>query len=430
MSFDIIRQISTYVCGNIFNVVRDMNVIESQIINAILATFPLLVYQYFVAYSYTMKMEKSRILLSVTLFISLFLTLNYKDNIPKNYELISMMIPLIIAYLNRKPKVGIIISIIVGEYLVNNLNYCATTIVLLFIFLYIFYKFYTITLKNTNYFINTSIILVSLAYTSFIIKNFSITILFNSIIAILCYLAIIKIIAYSIKKSRSIIDMHMTLKEFEKEKSIKINLFKITHEIKNPLAVIKGYLDMFDVKNKTKSERYIKIIKGEVNRTLNLLQDFMEFTKIKVHKSEFKIGVLFDDAKDVLIPFFNSKEVNYVFEREDDPIVNLDYNRMKQVIINVIKNAVEACPPYKGVVSTTIFVDKEYLYIFVKDNGSGMDEETLENILEPFYTTKEKGTGLGVSLSKEIIEAHGGYITYDSTLGKGTTCKIVLPLEN
>ena len=226
-----------------------MYVIESQIINAILATFPLLVYQYFVAYSYTMKIEKSKILLSVTLFMSLFLTLNYKDNIPENYELASTMIPLVIAYLNRKPVVGIVISLIVGEYLVNNLNYCIFTIVLLFIFLYIFYKFYTITLKNTNYFINTSIVLVGLAYISFVVENFSMSVLFNSIIATLCYLAMIKIIDYSIKKSRSIIDMHMTLKEFEKEKSIKINLFKITHEIKNPLAVIKGYLDMFDVKN-------------------------------------------------------------------------------------------------------------------------------------------------------------------------------------
>ena len=99
-----------------------MYVIESQIINAILATFPLLVYQYFVAYSYTMKIEKSKILLSVTLFMSLFLTLNYIDNIPKNYELASTMIPLVIAYLNRKPVVGIVISLIVGEYLVNNLN--------------------------------------------------------------------------------------------------------------------------------------------------------------------------------------------------------------------------------------------------------------------------------------------------------------------
>ena len=106
----------------------------------------------------------------------------------------------------------------------------------------------------------------------------------------------------------------------------------------------------------------------------------------------------------------------------------MDYNRIKQVIINVIKNAVEACRESNGMVTTTAFTEEDYLIIVVKDNGIGMDKFVLDNILVPFYTTKDNGTGLGVSLSKEILEAHGGTINYDSVKGKYTTCKITIPL--
>ena len=406
-----------------------MDVIENLIISTILTTFPILLYEYFTLYRENIKKEKSNILLNVCLFVSLFLTMNYKENIKVEYHLITLMLPLMISYLNNKDKEALVISIIVSEYLINKLDFNLLFTIVLFGTLYIAYKFYSTTNKKTSYFINISILLIVFTYLLLFILNPSLNSLALVFFASISYIIIIKIVDYGIKEAKSVINMHMTLKDFEKEKNIKLNLFKITHEIKNPLAVIKGYLDMFDSKNEEKSKRYIKIIKGEVNRTLNLLHDFMEFTKIKVNRNEFFIGELIDDVKDALIPIFNALEVNYYFETEDNALVNLDYNRMKQVIINVIKNAVEACPPYKGQVSTTVFVDKDFLYIFVRDNGSGMTKDTLNNIMEPFYTTKEKGTGLGVSLSKEIIEAHKGTLLYDSKIGKGTVCKIVLPLK-
>ena len=187
---------------------------------------------------------------------------------------------------------------------------------------------------------------------------------------------------------------------------------------------------MFESKNIEKSERYVGIMKTEVDRTLNLLTDFMEFSKINIEKKNIDFNILIDDIKDVLIPFFISKNVNFYFEVEENLEIEIDYLRMKQVILNIIKNAVEACSPNTGQVSTTVFKDTGSLYIYVKDNGSGMSTEVLNNMLVPFYTTKEKGTGLGVSLSKEIVEAHKGELSYSSTLGKGTICKITLPLKN
>lgn len=399
------------------------------IISAILVTFPLLIYDYFVIYSQNMKRKKRSIVLKLILYSSLYLAMFYTKNIPFNYRFVSIIIPLILTYLYKEKFTSIVINIIIINYTINYLNYNMISTFMLFFLLYLSFNKYIKSNKNDNIFINNTIILVAMFQIANTIMNYSKMLLIDNIHSFIIFTIIIKFLNYFLSESKNVINLHMNLKEFEKDKNMKINLFKITHEIKNPLAVIKGYLSMFDVNNKEKSTKYIKIIKSEVNRSLNLLSDFMEFTKIKINTSNVIFNDLMDDIKEVLIPFFNAKNVKYNFNIEANIEINIDYNRIKQVLINVIKNAVEACPNNMGLVSTTIFKDKDYLYIFVKDNGSGMDKDTLDNILVPFFTTKENGTGLGVSLSKEIILSHKGEISYDSILGKGTTCKITLPLN-
>lgn len=399
------------------------------IISAILVTFPLLIYDYFVIYSQNMKRKKRSIVLKLILYSSLYLAIFYTKNIPFNYRFVSIIIPLILTYLYKEKFTSIVINIIIINYTINYLNYNMISTFMLFFLLYLNFNKYIKSNKNDNIFVNNTIILVAMFQIANTIMNYSKMFLIDNIHSFIIFTIIIKILNYFLSESKNVINLHMNLKEFEKDKNMKINLFKITHEIKNPLAVIKGYLSMFDVNNKEKSIKYIKIIKSEVNRSLNLLSDFMEFTKIKINTNNVIFNDLMDDIKEVLIPFFNAKNVKYNFNIEANIEINIDYNRIKQVLINVIKNAVEACPNNMGLVTTTIFKDKDYLYIFVKDNGSGMDKDTLDNILVPFFTTKENGTGLGVSLSKEIILSHKGEISYDSILGKGTTCKITLPLN-
>ena len=105
-----------------------------------------------------------------------------------------------------------------------------------------------------------------------------------------------------------------------------------------------------------------------------------------------------------------------------------DYERLKQVLVNLLKNSIEAIPESeKGVIEINNKINGEYIEISVKDNGMGMSEQTLAKLKEMFYTTKEFGTGLGVALSNEIVEAHGGTLTYMSSLNEGTTARIRLP---
>lgn len=398
------------------------------VINGIVVVFPILVYTFFIVYEENMKLEKSNIMLKISLFISMYLALYFKKYVDLNYQISCLILPIILSYLYNEGKVALILSTLLCLHSCFSLNYNIYTSIIFFLLLYLAYKKYSKSNMSSKFLINSSIVLMLIYFVANLIISYNDIVMLDEIISLIMYSLIIYAINYGINESKNIISLHMNLKEFEKEKNIKLNLFKITHEIKNPLTVVNGYLSMFDVTDIEKSKRYISILKNEVNRTLNLLSDFMEFTKIKVVKKECNFNDLISDVKEVLIPFFVKKNVNYSFCVQNNIIVNMDYNRIKQVIINVIKNAVEACRESNGMVTTTAFTEEDYLIIVVKDNGIGMDKFVLDNILVPFYTTKDNGTGLGVSLSKEILEAHGGTINYDSVKEKYTTCKITIPL--
>ena len=398
------------------------------VINGIVVVFPILVYTFFIVYEENMKLEKSNIMLKISLFVSMYLALYFKKYVSLNYQISCLILPIILSYLYNEGKVALILSTLLCLHSCFSLNYNIYTSIIFFLLLYLSYKKYSKSNMSSKFLINSSIVLMLIYFVANLIISYNDIVMLDEIISLIMYSLIIYAINYGINESKNIISLHMNLKEFEKEKNIKLNLFKITHEIKNPLTVVNGYLSMFDVTDIEKSKRYISILKNEVNRTLNLLSDFMEFTKIKVVKKECNFNDLISDVKEVLIPFFVKKNVNYSFCVQNNIIVNMDYNRIKQVIINVIKNAVEACRESNGMVTTTAFTEEDYLIIVVKDNGIGMDKFVLDNILVPFYTTKDNGTGLGVSLSKEILEAHGGTINYDSVKEKYTTCKITIPL--
>ena len=189
---------------------------------------------------------------------------------------------------------------------------------------------------------------------------------------------------------------------------------------------------MLDLNDSKKINKYIPIIKGEIDRTLTLMDDYLEYTKIKINKDIADIYMLLDEVVKSLNLYF--KENNIIFESnipDTELYLNIDYNRIKQVIVNLLKNSNEARDVRKNkmIIKLDTKVIKNKFYIVIEDNGIGMDLDTLKNVTNLFFTTKKNGTGLGTSLSKEIIELHGGTITYDSVLNVGTKVTITLPID-
>ena len=407
-----------------------MNNIVSLLINVVLIIFPILIFEYFTVSMQNMKKEKVNILFNIFLYLSFYLAILYKNYTYSEYQFVSIIIPIIIAYIHNSKKNALFMSIIISIYSICILNFKWYIIIPFFIILYLFYEYYSRRNKSKLFFTIISTLLLAITMALNFFHNYSYEILVSTVCSLIIYAISIIVINLGIEEANNVISLHTNLKNFEKEKDLRLSIFKITHEIKNPLAVIKGYLDMFDINDKSKSERYLSIINNELVRTLNLLNDFLEFSKIKINKQETNFNALMDEIKDILIPLFNAKRIEYYFKIESNIIVNIDAIRMKQVILNIIKNAIEACESDEGIVRTTIFKDGNLLVISVIDNGEGMAKETLDKITTPFVTTKDYGTGLGVCLSNEIIKAHKGSLSYSSVLKKGTICKIILPIKD
>ena len=214
----------------------------------------------------------------------------------------------------------------------------------------------------------------------------------------------------------------------KEENKLRDSLFKLTHEIKNPIAVCKGYLDMINLDNIDKSRTYIGIIKSEIDRSLNVISDFMCYTKIKINREEFDMTMLLDEIYESFSILANNKNIKFNYHNEYDEIYLWgDYDRLKQVFVNVIKNSIESIED-DGIIDIDVLLDNKYVKIIVSDNGIGMTPAELDNIKEMFYTTKQNGTGLGVALSNEIILSHNGIMNYESEKNKGTKCIIELPL--
>ncbi len=388
---------------------------------------------YLLSISYQNNIKRiSKHLLSITLIIQVILFIFLKDY-TKTVLLIN--IPLLISYLKRKELTSIILSILIAYYYVFLLNYNLYFIffeyVLYYVIYYIVNKSYkVVSLIYIFVFIKSIVLSVETFYFQEVSNYFLVNYLEVVVKMLVFYVSSYLVFIYLLK-GESIMNLNTAIKELEKEKVLRTSLFKLTHEIKNPLAVCKGYLDMLDLNNKDKILKYIPIIKGEIERTLTLMDDYLDYTKVKIQKEEVDIYLLLNDIIESLELFFKENKINLEYSVPDDELyLRVDYNRIKQVIVNILKNATEARDINKKelIIKIRTRVTKNYFKIIIEDNGIGMDKDVLEQVTDLFFTTKKNGTGLGTSLSKEIVELHGGKIKYLSEVGIGTTVIINLPI--
>ncbi len=389
-----------------------MDFFEVTLISSILTVFPILLYFIYLIYNYDFNKVANELILDLCLITSFYLTYKVES---ANISYFLIFIPLLIAYI-KKRNISILV---IFALTISCLNIYLIIAELLFYILYL-------TIKDKKIFIFCFLVINFIMAGLIIINLHSITntiiikIIVESIIGISLIIFLIKLF----DQINKLINIYINLNEIKKESKIQESLFKITHEIKNPIAVCKGYLDMYNIDNIEHSRKYVPIIKNEIERTLVILQDFLSLKKVSIEKEELDLALLLDETIDEM-SLYKNKRIEYIKNYEDEIYVLGDYNRLKQVLINIFKNSLEAIKD-EGMIIAEI-IKKRDIIIKIKDNGEGISPETLKKIKEPFFTTKKNGTGLGVPLSIEIIEAHGWTINYDSVLGSGTIVSIVIP---
>lgn len=393
--------------------------------NVIYLLFPLMCYFIYLIYS-KVRFEKEKYLfLDLAIFSSYYICSRFEE-IPIMFAFI-INVPFLLALHKKRVFPSLILSFCIPIFLSK--MYVISPLFLICEYILIFLFSFFSKIKIIHIFLIFKVIFTFII--SIFIQNYIISLnnfIYFIILLITMYIVFNFIILFY-AKAENVVNMYYSLEDITKEKKLYESLFKITHEIKNPIAVCKGYLEMFDIKNQKKANKYINIINQEIDRTLVLLKDFSDISKIKIEKNFMDINMLLDDVCDEVSVVFND-DINFSCEHFDEEVLIYgDYNRLKQVLINLIKNAKESIEKKGEVVLKGKIVNKNYV-IYVEDNGIGMDKETKNKIGTAFYTTKKNGTGLGVCLSKEIIQRHNGSINYFSKQYKGTKVKVILPINN
>lgn len=202
----------------------------------------------------------------------------------------------------------------------------------------------------------------------------------------------------------------------------------VAHEIRNPLTPIKGFISLLSDKREY-DPYFIEIILSEIKRIESIITEFLALAKPANRKMiEIEIDQLIKHVVNLIQTeaLLQNKEI--IVRIDKLPKITGDENSLKQVLLNVLRNAMESLEE-QGTVVITLNIEKCYACIRIQDNGCGISKERLAKIGEPFYSTKEKGTGLGLMTSINIIKNHYGKMEIESEEGKGTTVKILLPIE-
>ncbi|WP_182914168.1 PAS domain S-box protein [Paenibacillus sp. 1011MAR3C5] len=206
----------------------------------------------------------------------------------------------------------------------------------------------------------------------------------------------------------------------------------VAHEIRNPLTALKGFTQLLRTKYRDETT-YFQIMEGELDRINLIVNEFM--TLAKPHLSPFQPGNM-DAILQSVVSILDTQailmNVEIIYRLQGElPLTNCNENQLKQVFVNVIKNAVEAMPDGGKVMITAQTMETlngSSIHIQVKDEGQGIPQELIRRLGEPFVTTKEKGTGLGLMVSTRILEAHHGTMHIQSAPNEGTTVDISLPV--
>lgn len=220
--------------------------------------------------------------------------------------------------------------------------------------------------------------------------------------------------------------LRMKLVEAEKIDSMAVVVSGISHELRNPLTSIKTYIELLPKKydNERFRDKITTKLPLEINRLDNLLKDLMNFSRTKILlKTRFDLTKLVNETLDF---FLENHEKNIRFNYLDDYGIYIfaDIQQIKQVIVNILLNSIDAIED-NGNIKVDIQHKDTNIILTIEDDGCGIEKEHLNNIFDPFYTTKDHGTGLGMSVCYRYLRDNDGEIHISSSSGEGTKIELV-----
>ncbi len=226
--------------------------------------------------------------------------------------------------------------------------------------------------------------------------------------------------------------------ESERMNALTLLAAGVAHEIGNPLNSLNIHLQLMERgarklegQERDELEQSIKVARDEIGRLDSIVTQFLRAIRpSKPQLQPANINAIVEETLHFFAPEIEARDIVVESElRSDLPLVQIDRDQMKQAFYNIIKNSFEAMKR-RGILRIRTDMDDSHVRVSFTDNGGGMSAEALSRVFEPYYTTKSRGSGLGLLIVRRIVREHGGELAIESAEGKGLTLTIRLPFKD
>ncbi len=379
---------------------------------------------------------KSELIFSFFIVVSLILTITYPVEISDTTSFDLKFIPVFIAffYINNKTGIFTVCLMILlrfhdsNSFLVLLINYSIIVVLLLAIKRYYLNgSLYTKLMIGLLFYVP-----ISITRMVTFINNHQYVNIQN--LAIFSFMSIIAltVIIYLIELDEMQREMRRKLQTADKMNAISQLAASVAHEIRNPMTTVKGFMQLMQKdQNLTESQmQYIKISLKELERTNQIIGDFLSLSKpTYILNEKIHLDPLIDEVTNFMKSYAHFSNVSLDYQSAPNLYIDGNPNELKQVLINLIKNAIESMEN-GGHVEVTVLQEEDIAIISIKDNGIGIPEKQLKELGQPYYSTKSRGTGLGLMIAFDIIKRMEGTYQITSKENTGTTISLQFPVSS
>ncbi|WP_338780743.1 ATP-binding protein [Metabacillus sp. FJAT-52054] len=413
-----------------------MNIIKDFLLQLTLISIPIFIY--FTLVTEKVQSHKNRkVIMAVLWGISILLCMSFPVSFGQNARLDLRIIPLLFGILYGGFWPGVFLSALIILYRLYfgiSIGFYTTVIVLsisLPVLLY-FQKSFARSNKDgrVKMAVGLSFFYISTGISIFgLLKGFSIDYLKVQMIHLIFVLAITWFFTMLNESIREIQKLRSDMQNSEKFRVIGELASVFAHEIRNPMQVTRGFLQLLnDPEMPNKKKEYLQISIEELDRANEIIDDFLSFGKPTVnHSQRINAGNQLQRAVSIMQSYSLNYNVEFKTNIQENCWIYANPQKLNQSLINIFKNAIESMPGGGIVWITCASTEDGNIMITIKDQGIGMTKNQMERLGSPFYSLKESGTGLGMMVSFQIVRSFQGKIQVNSEKDKGTEFIILIP---
>lgn len=405
--------------------------------HVLIVIFPVLLYYLFVIQDHRSASVHHKGKLFAAIAIILILCLAFPVEYANGFSFDFRIIPIVMTFLYVGFTQGIIlIGIMLGYLYLNGeprvfillINYAIISL----IFYFLRKKYIALRMSRKLFFLTAIIGGITITRAIMMVKNNEADQLFVMLLFTVITWITLFLVVLIFENLNEQIRLQQEIRRSEKMNLISQLAASVAHEVRNPLTAVVGFLQLMkeDKDTTEKHQKYIDLTLQELHRAQSIINDYLSLAKPNNTRTQLiNMSEELEKTIKLMTSYSNIQNIEVQSAVEDELFVTGSKDEIKQVLINIIKNAIEAMGN-DGILKIIASKTEQDVIIKIIDNGPGMTKEQLSRIGTPFYSTKEIGTGIGLTICYQIIGKLKGSITVESEIGKGTTFIITLPYAN